>query len=114
MKNRAQRRAVEKAKKKAAKDTRLQQKAFTNHALNVMNKQMSLHMDDLRRQNFEDTFAGFLALFCLVLHDKFGFGKKRLTIVISYAIEMFNDVGDGRLTFDDMRQALKEETGIEL
>lgn len=107
--NRADRRkAAKKAKKKATKED------FANYALKVLNKNMAMHMNDLRKKDLEEIFSGFLALFCLVLHDKFGFGKKRLTVVVSYAVEMFNDVADGRLTFDDMREAIFRETGIKL
>lgn len=76
--------------------------------------EIAKHMDDIRAMTYEETFIGFLAVFCLVLHDKFGFGKRRLTVVVSYAVEMFNDIHDKRLTFNDAIEAIYRECRIDL
>jgi hypothetical protein len=45
----------------------------------------------------------------IVLHDKWGFGKKRLPIAIQQINEVFDNILDGEVSFEDIKDARKEE-----
>ena len=61
-----------------------------------------------------NTIQTMLAMQCMVLHDEFGFGKKRL----QQAVERFNLKVDclceGYVTWQDYIDTLKDEVDIEL
>ncbi len=61
-----------------------------------------------------NTIQTMLAMWCMVLHDEFGFGKKRL----QQAVERFNLKVDclceGYVTWQDYIDTLKDEVDIEL
>ncbi len=56
-------------------------------------------------------------MFCLPvmwLHDKKGWGKKRLTELITGVLELYDSFERGYITLDDLRETLKAETGAEI
>lgn len=50
----------------------------------------------------------------LIMHDKYGFGKKRLQDLLGLIQEMEQDVNMGRLQIEDIELVLKNETEIEV
>ena len=55
--------------------------------------------------------------FCLPvmwLHDKKGWGKKRLTELINGVLELYDSFDHGYITLDDLRETLKTETGVKI
>ena len=56
-----------------------------------------------------------LYLMCTIwaLHTREGFGKKRLDRVCRGITEVANDIAAGRLTPEDIRRTVAEETGFE-
>ena len=106
MSNRAQRRAAKKKKELPSSEiTRLraiaQQEAYG-------------YTDMIRQELIIELTPRFIAMFALVLHDDFDFGKKRLGRVMERVYELSDAIEQGYLTLDDILRTLKEEHGIEL
>ena len=57
-----------------------------------------------------------LYLMCTIwaLHTREGFGKKRLDRVGNAIAEIADDIAEGRLTAEDIRRTVAEETGFEI
>ena len=49
----------------------------------------------------------------LVLRDHWGFGPARMERFIKQVAEVAEDIGDGRISLDDITGALEEEIGLE-
>ena len=54
-----------------------------------------------------------LAATVLVLHDKFGFGTKRLERYMGEVFEYFDSVYNEYLSFDDIKKCVYDELGID-
>lgn len=57
--------------------------------------------------------ANCLAACVMVLHDKFGFGKKRLTDYMACVYELFDSIYGKWVDFDDLRKCTYDELGID-
>ena len=57
-----------------------------------------------------------LYLMCTIwaLHTGEGFGRKRLERVCNAIVETADDIAAGRLTAEDIRKTIAEETGFEI
>ena len=57
-----------------------------------------------------------ICMLCIIwhLHNTEGFGKKRLSRVCEGIVEIAEDIAEGRLTPDDIRNTIAEETGFEM
>lgn len=57
-----------------------------------------------------------LYLMCTIwaLHTGEGFGRKRLERVCNAIVETADDIAAGRLTAEDIRKTIEEETGFEI
>lgn len=53
-------------------------------------------------------------LWLLALRDKQGYGAKRLADTLTKVIEIAEDIADYRIDFEDIAQAIKDETGLEV
>ena len=51
----------------------------------------------------------YLLILMLVLHDEFGFGKKRIMHTYTRVCDVSDSVSNGLITFEDVRQALVDE-----
>lgn len=59
-----------------------------------------------------DVFELLLAIPVSVLHDKFGFGKKRCTEFTEKVLDLFDSYNRGYITIEDLREILWEEAGV--
>jgi len=59
-------------------------------------------------------FLLMLGLPMMVLHDKYGFGKKRCERFIDQVIELYDSFDKDYLTLDDIHKCLYDEAGIKL
>lgn len=57
--------------------------------------------------------ATTLASCVLVLHDKFGFGKKRLEKFCGEVTDMYDSIHGEFLSFEDVKKAIYDELGID-
>lgn len=60
-----------------------------------------------------EAFERMMVLSLLVLRDEWGFGSKRMERFMDQLSELIDDVGAGRLSMDDITDALEEELDIE-
>lgn len=51
----------------------------------------------------------YLLILMLVLHDEYGFGKRRIMHVYTRVCDLSDSVSKGLMTFEDVRQALIDE-----
>ena len=52
------------------------------------------------------------AAMLVVLHDKYGFGRKRCQAIIKAFTEQFECITDGPVSIDDLKTIIKDELGI--
>lgn len=70
--------------------------------------------DDFVRQVKENCILSFSAIMAMVLRDKYGFGSKRMSEYAVYFYEMCDSIYGEWLTYDDIFQVIKDETGVDL
>lgn len=58
-------------------------------------------------------FLMFLSIPIMVLHDKFGFGKQRLTKLMDYALIWFDAVQKNEVELLELVNVAKDECGID-
>lgn len=98
--NRAQRRRQEREKNQ--KEAMINLKAGDVEAIKK----------DAVNQATLQAFELMIGLPCLVLHDKWGYGKQRIERFVWQCIDMLNAFNDGYLTVEDIHKTLKEECGV--
>lgn len=69
---------------------------------------------DLINEKCYNTNVLFRAAILLHMHDKYGFGKKRLLALLDELEKTLEAYEEGYISIEDMIQTLKEETGVEL
>ena len=81
----------------------------------------TLRQSDIDRIKKEQTnkavdvaFTLLLGMPVIVLHDKHGFQPDRLESFVSDILSLYDSYEKGYVTLDDIRQTLKDETGIEV
>lgn len=55
-----------------------------------------------------------MLLMLTVLHDKYGFGTKRLEAVVDQVNDLLDSFNRGYISIDDLNTTLHEETGIKV
>ncbi len=60
----------------------------------------------------DKVMLGLLGLPCLVLKDKFGFGKVRLERFTDALLDMYDSYTRGYITVDDVLEVLEHEAGL--
>lgn len=99
------------AKTKHKRQPNLKKVAWLGHtAHQVAEEYMTGKVDELSARISRD----FMAMVLLVLHDEFGFGRKRLMRVYTRVADMADALNKGLLTFADIRQTLIEEVDIDI
>lgn len=69
---------------------------------------------DLINEKCYNTNVLFRAAILLHMHDKYGYGKKRLLTLLDELEKTLEAYEEGYISINDMIQTLKEETGVEL
>lgn len=70
---------------------------------------MRVQENRIKNRQQKESFTSALIIFCWVLHDKFGFGGKRLEKLVDEIIEAYNG---GYINAGDLIEQLEKETGI--
>lgn len=73
----------------------------------------ALH-DDAMREVSRRVIPVVLLTSLMVLRDKYGFGRKRLGDFAEKVFQLYEAVDTDFVTFDDLAQAIDEETGVRL
>lgn len=66
------------------------------------------------KQATDDVVRTLIAIPVLVLHDKWGFGQKRLERFVVQMVEVLDSYEKGLVSMDDLMDVLKDEAGIDL
>lgn len=56
----------------------------------------------------------FTCAMAMILRDKYGFGNKRMSEFITYFYDICESIDGSWLTFNDIIETIKEETGVDL
>lgn len=72
------------------------------------------HLDEFEKEVKTNCILTIMCSAIMVLHDKFGYGPKRLERFKDELIEMCDSVAKKYLSFNDIVSVIREETGIEL
>lgn len=91
-------------------DKELKRRGITGLGLPASHKEIDHELDKIKMQVLDTV----LAMSCLVLRDEFGFGEKRLKKFKERFVLKTECLQDGRCTWADVLETVKEETGIEL
>ncbi len=62
----------------------------------------------------KSTHKAAAILFLTVLHDKFGFGKKRCDEVMEHVHDLLDSYNKGYVSVQDLNEVLHEEVGIKI
>lgn len=106
--NRKQRRAAEKQGKEVKKEPVINIKK--SDIRQIAEKATEKAMADVT----DIAFLTVLALPLYVLKVKYGFGKKRLSKFLDEVLYQYECISDDYVTLEDMRQFIKDETGVEV
>lgn len=68
----------------------------------------------IEHQKFTNWFENIAGSVLFVLHDKQGFGSKRLTRFMNDWTTLWNDIKDNCLSCEDIKKTLKNECGIDV
>lgn len=94
------------------------EKSKANKTLNMtresLNGTIKAAREDERERVKKFIVTYYSASVALVLHDKWGFGQKRLTRVVGQINDLFESILLDYVSIEDIRKTLKEETGVDL
>ncbi|MBO5100591.1 MAG: hypothetical protein J6B63_04705 [Treponema sp.] len=99
--NRAERRRITKENQK-------------NPTLNIKVSDINKNKETATKDAVNEAVSLMLSIPVMVLHDKYGFGKKRLQKFTDQCLELFDSFNKGYVSFEDLINTLKEETGVEV
>ena len=103
---RAEKRRIEREQSKANKTLNMTRES--------LNGTIKAAREDERERVKKFIVMYYSASVALVLHDKWGFGHKRLTRVVDQINDLFESILLKYVDIEDIRKALKEETGVDL
>ena len=70
--------------------------------------------NEKKKELVHETFAQFIAVALLTARDHLGFGEVRLKRFAQKLVEVYNDWDNHTFTSEDIFEALKDETGLDL
>lgn len=71
-------------------------------------------MEIVKKQLLPHYATTMMAAFAMQLHDKHGWGRKRLETLLTSVGDLFDSVQGGYLSLDDIVKTVEAETGINL
>ena len=80
------------------------------------NPVITLRESDIRRMKKEvtdDAVRSAFVIIFMVMHDKWGFGKKRLARLLKQTAELSEMIAEGDVSLAQLKRILKDEQGIE-
>lgn len=69
-------------------------------------------VERIKREVTNDAVASAFAIFLMVMHDKWGFGAKRLNRLFKQICELSDLVGDGYISTAEIKKTLRDEMNI--
>lgn len=71
-------------------------------------------MEQVKKELLPNYTTTMMAAFAMQLHDKHGWGRKRLETLLTSVGELFDSVQGGYLSLEDIVKTVEAETGIKL
>lgn len=98
------------AKKKAKKKSEQpKEKVYT-----LTESQITQMKQDATDEAMGQALILMLSIPCMVMRDKHGYGKKRMSQYVDDVLDYWDSFNKGYISFEDCVKCLKEETGIDL
>ena len=98
-----------------AERRRLKRSQESGNALYMLrNEDVSKIKQDVAQEAIDKAFISMLGLPVMVLHDQYGWGKKRLSDFMDHVLEQFDSFNKDFITFDDLWKTIEKETGVKL
>lgn len=69
-------------------------------------------VERIKREVTTDAVKSAFAIFLMVMHDKWGFGKKRLNRLFGHICNLSDQVGEGYVSTAELKKILKDEMNI--
>lgn len=76
----------------------------------TLNKAYKRIDNDMRKY----TVVAVAGAFALCLHDKYGFGRKRLGSLLRDVMNTFNAINENYTTVEDILKTVRRETGLDV
>lgn len=77
-------------------------------------KEVKKRTAEIYKQAEQDIASNYHLIWILALHDTCGFGEKRIARVLDKVMSIAEALGNGEITFEDINQVIKDETGLEV
>jgi len=97
--NRQEKRRIERQNEKKEKMFYMTEKQHQIKAYELLQK----YMEDLKLENIKSTLKLLFPIIALSLHDKFGFGEKRINKIIDKIKLQFDCINSNHLSFEDLK-----------
>lgn len=98
---------------KLSREERRRLQKATVKELMLMKKAVEMEREELLKQK-DNLATQYHLVWLLTLRDLYGFGHERLVRTLNSAVDNFTAVSEGYITFDDIRDTLKEEVKLNL
>lgn len=95
-------------------ERRRQQRAEKDGVINIKKQELNKIKEDATQEAVQRAFGMMLYTVAIVLRDKYGFGKKRLDVFVDYVLDQFESIQQNYVSFEDLREAILAETGVEI
>lgn len=80
----------------------------------LRNEDVTRIKHDAAQEAVYTAFTMMLGLPVIVLHDKYEWGKKRLSDFMDYVLEQYDSFNKNFITLDDLWNTIEKETGVKL
>lgn len=88
------------------------QRSDRDGVINIKQSDIQKIKQDATDKAVRQAFTMMMHVPLIVLRDKYGFGAKRLDAFMNYMLDSFDSIERQYVNFEDLKQALEEETGI--
>ena len=86
----------------------------SNATYTLRNEDVNRIKRDAAREAIDKAFVLMLGLPMIVLHDKYGWGKKRLSDFMDHVLDQYDSFNKDFITLDDLWKTIEKETGVKL
>ena len=85
-----------------------------NATYTLRNEDVTRIKQDAAQEAIDKAFVLMLGLPMIVLHDKYGWGNKRLSDFIDHVLEQYDSFNKNFIALDDLWNTIEKETGVKL
>lgn len=85
-----------------------------NATYTLRNEDVTRIKQDAAQEAIDKAFVLMLGLPMIVLRDKYGWGKKRLSDFMNHVLEQYDSFNKNFIALDDLWNTIEKETGVKL